>query len=73
MKYGQTRCTGNSQKKIASKNKAIKMFDFNIRKVRKYVLSPDRQRLKISVLFSVVCGVFSYISTWTHCRILYQK
>lgn len=35
MKYGQTRCIGNSQKKISNKNKVIKMFDFNIRKAKK--------------------------------------
>lgn len=66
MKYGQTRCTSNSQKKITNKSRAIKMIDFNIRKAKKYGLSPYWQRFKLSVLFSVVSNVFSCISILMH-------
>lgn len=38
------------------------MFDFNVRKAKKYILSPHWQRLKQSVLFNVVYEAFSYIS-----------
>lgn len=47
VKHEQTRCTGNSQKKSnKTKTKAIKMFDFNTSKVKRYIFTPDCQRLE---------------------------
>lgn len=44
-----------------TKNQAIKIFDFNIRKAKKYVLSLE---WKIKILYYLVFfyGAFSYIS-----------
>lgn len=67
VKYEQTRCTGNSQKKSnKTKTKAIKVFDFNTSKVKRYILTPDCQRLEWSILFSVIYSTLSHGSIWTH-------
>lgn len=51
--------------KITNKSKAIKIIDFNIRKARNMFFSPCCKDM-LSVLFSVVYGVFLYISMLIH-------
>ena len=67
VKYEQTRCIGNSQKKSnKTKTKAIKMFDFNTSKTKRYILLLDCKRLEWSILFSVIYSALSHGSIWTH-------